>query len=160
MEDTFIVEGLANRRAALAGDIGRTQLRLKQMLLDLESLDAAIRVLDADYPIEKLKPKVLRPTGDWANRGEFGRLILDILRTASKPMSGLDIAREVMKFKLMDTSNKKALWSMRDRVGYVLRKRRKSGIVCSVQGPHLYVLWSLRTDPKLPPAANIPSIAC
>jgi hypothetical protein len=75
-------------------------------------------------------------------------------------MSGLDIAREVMAFKLMDTSNKKALWSMRDRVGYALRKKRKSGVVRSIQGPNLYVLWSLSADSRQPPAANTPSTAC
>ena len=38
----FVVSGLVKRRAELAGDIERTHEQLRQMVLDLENLDATI----------------------------------------------------------------------------------------------------------------------
>jgi hypothetical protein len=99
------------------------QTQLKRMLSDLESLDAAILVFDADYPIEQLRPKGLR-TGNWAARGELLRLIFNILRRAPQPLSALEIARQVVMLKEMDTGNRKERNLMRQRVGHALRKKQ------------------------------------
>jgi hypothetical protein len=39
--DSFVINGLVRRRAALAGDIERTYEALRKMVLDLEALAAA-----------------------------------------------------------------------------------------------------------------------
>jgi len=160
MEDTFIVSGLAKRRAALAGDIGRMQTQLRQMLIDLETLDAAIRIFDADFPIQEIKPKGLRPASNWTTRGEFVRLIFSILRKASEPLSAQDIAREVMVFKQLDTNNQRDMALMRKRVSYALVKKRKSGQLRSHWGPGPYVLWEIAAPITPPSAANSLSTAC
>jgi hypothetical protein len=157
MEDAFIVQGLAKRRAALAGDIGRAQIRLNQMLTDLKSLDAAIRVLDADYPIDKIKPAGLRATGDWAMRGELTRLMFTILRQSHEPMSARDIAFQVMAHKQMDVSRPKVALLMRRRVGEALRKQRHRGQVRSCgKEPGQPLLWETITQPIV---ASTPSTA-
>ena len=46
-----------------------TQADLQRMIRDLENLDATIRLFDADYQIEAIKPKSFRPPDDWAKRG-------------------------------------------------------------------------------------------
>jgi hypothetical protein len=132
MEDKFIVAELAKRRMILAGEIVRMQAELRQMVTNLQTLDAAIRVLDADYPIETLQPKGLRMTGDWANRGEQVRLIFDILRNASKPLSAVEIAREVMLLKQMDANNKKVLSCRKTRIAASMCDRSSFNLSASV----------------------------
>src|SRR5438876_12051337 len=99
MTDTFVISGLAKRRATLAGEIAQTQDRLRQMLIDLDTLDASIRLFDAEYRVERIKPKPPRPRQDWTSRGELTRLIFSILRNATEPLSARDIAIEIMTYK-------------------------------------------------------------
>lgn len=160
MKDKSLISGLAQRRAILSGDIGRMQTQLKQMLSDRDVLDAAIRLLDADYPIEKIKPKGLHSPRKWTTRGELVRLILNILRKAPEPLSAREIACEVMALKQMDNSDPRAVTSMRECVGYALRKKRRSGQVRSQYGPGPFVLWEIAAPIMLPPAANTLSTAC
>ena len=160
MENTFVISGLVKRRATLSGDIGRMQRRLKQMLRDLEALDATIRLFDADYPIEAIKAKERRPPSNWTTRGEFTRLIFNVLRQASEPLSTRDIAREVMALKRMDIADLRAVTSMRERVGYILRKKRRSGDLRSHQGPDQLMFWELAFPIRPLSAASTLSTAC
>jgi hypothetical protein len=57
----FVLNGLVKRRAQLAGDIENTHEALRKMVLDLESLDAAIVLFDPDFEVETIKPKAFRP---------------------------------------------------------------------------------------------------
>ena len=129
MTDTFVIAGLVKRRAVLAGEIGQVQDRLRQLLIDLDTLDAAIRMFDADYRVERIKPKSSRPRNDWTIRGELTRLVFSILRNATKPLSGREIALEIMTFKQMDTGSPKAVESMRQRVGYLFEEETQDRAV-------------------------------
>jgi hypothetical protein len=162
MTDTLVISGLVKRRAILSGEIMQIKKQLKQKLLDLKTLDAAIKMFDADYPIDTIKPKGLRhSSGDWETRGELMRLILSILRNSTTPMSARDIALEVMTLKQMDTSNYNAVLSMRERVGRALRKKRTIGLLCSRKGEEgLPVLWELSKKAKPLYVASSLSTAC
>ncbi len=46
------------------------------MVLDLENLDATVRLFDPTHQVEAIKPKPFRPPKDWANRGEMTRIVL------------------------------------------------------------------------------------
>jgi hypothetical protein len=143
MEDASVVTGLAKRRAILSGEIILLQAQLKQMLLDLNALDTAIRIFDADFPITTLKPKMVRPDTDWKTRGEMIRLIFTILRDAPAPIAARDIALKIMAHKHMDTSREKVVLLMRRRVGCALRKKRRSGHVRCQQEIGQPLLWEL-----------------
>jgi hypothetical protein len=161
MTDTFVISGLVKRRAVLLGEIVQIKKQLKLKLLDLKTLDGAIRLFDADYPIETIKPKGLNPSSDWETRGELTRLIFEVLRNASSPLSARDIAHEVMTLKQMNTGNYKTVLSMRGRVGRALRKKRTIGQIHSHEtGQGLSVLWELPIESRPLSAASNPSIAC
>jgi hypothetical protein len=83
MAELHVVSALAKKHAELSGDIEITQAKLRQMILDLESLDKTLLMFDPDYRIETIKPKAFRPPEDWSKRGEMTRIILGILRQAS-----------------------------------------------------------------------------
>jgi hypothetical protein len=47
-----VIHGLVRRRSELSGDIETTQAKLRQMILDFESLDRTLLMFDPEYKIE------------------------------------------------------------------------------------------------------------
>jgi hypothetical protein len=157
MLEDFVISGLVKRHAALAGEIVHVEKQLKQKLLDQKTLVAAIKLFDADYPIETIKPTGVYSTKNWDKRGELTRLVFDILREACMPMSARDIALQVMLRKQMDTSRPNLIISIRRRVGEALRRNQARGHVHSQERHGQPLLWEMATPL---PVANNPSIAC
>lgn len=138
-----VISGRVKRRAELAGDIDTTQAKLRQMVLDLESLDRTLLMFDPDYKIECIKPKAFRPPEDWSKRGEMTRIILGILRKATEPMTSSDIAVGLIAERALDQTDAKLQRLMTKRVGVALRGIRDRGIATSEQGPGMSVLWRI-----------------
>jgi hypothetical protein len=55
-----------------------------QMLIDLDTHDATIRMSDPDYRVEKTKLKPPQAPKDWTSRRELTRLVCSILRKGPK----------------------------------------------------------------------------
>lgn len=143
MGDTFVLKGLVTKRADLAGEIERTQEALQCMIRDLENLDATIRLFDADYQVEAIKPKTFRPPADWAKRGQMTRIILNVLRQAAEPLTTRDIAFQLMQERALDLEDLRFLRLMTKRCGVALRLQRDKGAVRSAQGPGQYMIWEI-----------------
>ena len=137
----YVLTGLAKRRAELTGKIEATHAHLRQMLADLESLDATILQFDPTFQVEAIQPKAFRPPADWANRGQMSRVVLSILRQAAEPLTTRDIALELLISRAMDKRDQKLLRLMTKRVGVALRTQRENGVVASDQGPGQFQLW-------------------
>ena len=143
MADPHVVTALVKRRAELSGDIETTQAKLRQMILDLESLDKTLLMFDPNYKIECIKPKAFRPPEDWSKRGEMTRIILGILRKATEPMTSSDIAVCLIAERALDQTEEKLQRLMTKRVGVALRGLRDRDIARSKPGPGMSVLWTL-----------------
>ncbi|MEX0851813.1 MAG: hypothetical protein WD036_00805 [Bauldia sp.] len=141
--DTFVLSGLVKKRAQLAGDIENAQTDLQRMIRDLENLHATIRLFDADYDIPAIKPKSFRPPDNWSKRGEMTRIILNVLRQASEPLTTRDVAFQVMAERALDTGDVRLLRLMTKRCGVALRYQRDKGLVRSAQGPCQYHTWEI-----------------
>ncbi len=141
--ETHVLSGLMKRRAELAGDIELAHEKLRQMVADLENLDATIRIFDPSIAPETIKPKAFRPPPDWAHKGEMSRLVLSILRQAVEPLTSRDIALQMLIERAMDKSDQRLLRLMVKRVGVSLRIQRENGTVRAEQGPGQYQLWEV-----------------
>lgn len=139
----YVVTGLVKRRAELTGEIEATHARLRQMVADLENLDATLRMFAPDMQIEAIRPKAFRPPADWANRGQMTRICLSILRQAAEPMTTRDIALELLVTRALDRNDQRLLRLMTKRVGVALRGQRDNGAVRSEQGPGQYQVWEI-----------------
>ena len=124
----YMVTGLVKRRAALAGDMKRAQEALSQMARDLETLDAAIKLVAPDMEIEAIAPKFVKPPEDWSRRGEMSRQVLSILRTSPKPLTAREIASRMIVDRGL-AATPKLLNLMTRRVSTCLRDRREQGLV-------------------------------
>jgi hypothetical protein len=127
----YMVTGLVKRRAELAGEMRRTQDALAQMARDLETLDAAIKLVAPDLDIPAIAPKFVRPPDDWSRRGEMSRQVLTILRLAGKSLTSREIAAQMIVDKGL-AATPKLLGLMTKRVSTCLRDRREQGLVANV----------------------------
>lgn len=143
MAEAHVVSALVKKRAELSGDIETTQAKLRQMILDLESLDKTLLMFDPDYRIECIKPKAFRPPEDWSKRGEMTRIILGILRQSTEPMTSSDIAVQLIAERALDQTDAKLQRLMTKRVGVALRGLRDRDVAQSKPGPGMSVLWAL-----------------
>lgn len=124
----YMVTGLVKRRAELAGAMKRTQADLGQMARDLETLDAAIKLVAPDLDIPAIAPKMVKPPEDWSRRGEMSRQIFAIMRTSGKPLTGREIAAQMIVNRGL-AATPKLMNLMTRRVAGCLRDRREQGLV-------------------------------
>ena len=139
----LVVMGLMKRRAMLTHEIEQTHDRLRQMVIDLENLDATLLQFDPKLEIESIKPRAFRPPKDWSKRGEMMRLIFSVLRRASEPLTTRDIAFELIVERALDKTDQRLIRLMSKRVGVALRHQRDAGHVRAVLGPGQYNLWEM-----------------
>ncbi|HEY5047527.1 MAG TPA: hypothetical protein VII49_05860 [Rhizomicrobium sp.] len=141
-----VINGLMKRRAKLTNEIEETHERLRQMVVDLENLDATLLQFDPKLEIETIRPRAFRPPKDWAKRGEMMRLIYSVLRRATEPLTTRDIAFELIVERALDKQDQNL---MSKRVGVALRGQKAAGRLRSFQGPGQYMLWEIvRETPK------------
>ena len=140
----YVITGLVKRRAAITGEIERTHERLRDLLSNLEHLDATILQFEPDHQVEAIRPKAFRPPKDWANRGQMTRIVLSILRQAAEPLTTRDIALELLVSRALDRNDQRLLRLMTKRVGVALRGQRDKCAVRSEQGPGQYMMWTIR----------------
>jgi hypothetical protein len=142
MKNEHVISGLIAKRAELAGRIEFAQAELRQMLIDLDSLDATIRLFDPEIDLVEIKPKPL-PARNQAFRGEVSRIVLGTLRKAGRPLPTHEIALHVMASRSLNTADKPLLRTLSKRVGAGLRHYRKLGLIRSVSGPDRIMLWEI-----------------
>lgn len=140
----YVLNGLIKRRAELAGEIEALHDKLHKMLADLETLDQALSIFDPTLPVETIKPRAFRPPSDWAEYGQMTRIVLNILRMSSEPMSTRDIATQMLIERALSSDDRRLLNNMTKRVGVALRRQRDQDIVRSWQGPGMWMLWEIK----------------
>jgi hypothetical protein len=128
----YMVTGLVKRRAELAGEMKATQEALSQMARDLETLDAAIKLVAPELDIPAIAPKMVRPPDDWSRRGEMSRVVFGIMRAANKPLTSREIAAQMIVQRGL-ASTPKLLNLMSRRIAGCLRDRREQGLVANVE---------------------------
>lgn len=91
MSESHVVSALVAKRAELTGRIQHFQVQIQQISIEVDHLDATLQLFDPDYDLLSIRPKGIRSINPWFAKGEMSRLALDLLRTASTPLSTCDI---------------------------------------------------------------------
>ena len=142
MAEPHVLTGLISKRAEIAGQIEHTQDKLRQLVIDLDHVDAAIHIFDPDIELEKIKARPVPPQHQ-AFRGEVTRILLAALRNAKQPLTTADLAHRVMAERGLDTANVHLLKIITKRTGACLRHWQAKGTASKRKGPGQYVLWEL-----------------
>lgn len=143
MAESHVVPALIRKRAEIAGQIEHAQSTLRQLIIDLDNLDATIRLFRPDIDLEEIKPKPLPPRHH-AYKGEVSRIVLEALRQSDKPLTAQELAQHVMAERGLNTADKRLVKAIGKRVGACLRHNRERGVMRSTKGPGQFLVWSIR----------------
>jgi len=99
MGNTFVISGLRDKRARIAGEIIQAQEVVARRTKELLAIDAVIRLFSPDCNPDMIAP--IRPSshGLFFQYKELGRMCLDALRIAGKPVTLDWIAAHVILAK-------------------------------------------------------------
>jgi hypothetical protein len=61
MENEHVISGLIRKRKEIAGLIEDVQLRMRQLIIDLDNIDATIRLFQPEIDLEEIRPSPLPP---------------------------------------------------------------------------------------------------
>lgn len=128
MKNEHVLSGLMKKRGELAGQIEDTQTRLRMLIIDLDNIDATIRIFDPDIDLAEIKAKPLPPRNH-AFKGEVSRIVFQVLRHAKAPMTAQEIAQHVMAGRGLNTSDRRLVKVIGKRVGACLRHHRERGLL-------------------------------
>ena len=142
MENEHALSALLRKRAELAGLFEHHQANARQLLIDIDSLDATIRMFAPDIDLAAVKPKPLPPRHA-AYKGEVARIVLGTLRDAKRPCSTQELTMHVMAERGMNTADKRLVKTVTKRVGACLRHHRNKGLLRSTEGIGKRITWEV-----------------
>lgn len=129
MSESYVVTGLVAIRAELTGQIEHFQSQIRQISMELDHLDATLLLFNPDYNLLSIKPKGIRSTNPWFLKGEISRLTLEILRTATAPVSTCDITDALIVRKSIAIEGTKERDRLIKSLLGALQQMRKRGVV-------------------------------
>lgn len=137
-----VLSGLIRKRQEIEAELDVAQSRTRQLVLDIDAVDATIRLFapDLDLSVIKVRPT---PRRHEAHRGDTSRLILSLLREAGEPLSHRELTVRVMEARGLNVADRALALTMRTRIGASLRGMRERGRLVSGEGKGTSVLWSL-----------------
>lgn len=137
MSETHVVSALVAKRAELTGIIAHFQSEIRQASMDLDRLDAVLKLFAPDYDLSGIKPKGIRNANPWFAKGEMSRLALDVLRTASQPLSTCHLTEALIARKgivIEGTKERERLIKSLLAALQVMRKREIVEMVGRIKG--------------------------
>ena len=142
MEHEHVINGLMRRRQEIADALEAAQGKVRQLVLDIDAVDAVIRLFQPDTPIGLVR---VRPTPrrHQAIRGESSRLILRMLGEAGGPMTTRDILLQVMEARGLNAADRDMYEAMRRRGSACQRGLRERGQLASEGKAGAGVKWWL-----------------
>lgn len=141
MVTSHAVTALREKRGELAGQIDALQDQLRQAFIDMDHIDATLRMFVPDIELDEIKPKPLPPRHR-AFKGQVTRAILAMLRTDG-PMDAKTITLRLMAERELNLNDKGLQKAMRKRIGAALRNMRDRALVVSEQGKGGLLRWSI-----------------
>lgn len=133
------ITALRDKRGELAGTIDALQDQLRQAFIDMDHIDATLRMFVPDIELEEIKPKPLPPRHR-AFKGQVTRSILAMLRKEG-PMDAKAITLRLMAERELNVNDSGLQKAMHKRIGAALRNLRERTLVSSEQGKGGLLVW-------------------
>lgn len=143
MAEPHVVTALKAKRGELAGAIDALQDQLRQAMIDMDHIDATLRMFDPDIELDEIRPKPLPPRHR-AFKGQVTRAILAMLRSEGA-MDARAITLRLMAERELNVNDKGLQKAMHKRIGAALRNLRERHLVVSDQVKGGLLLWAVRS---------------
>ena len=141
MVTTHAITALRDKRGELAGQIDALQDQLRQAFIDMDHIDATLRMFQPDIELDEIKPKPLPPRHR-AFKGQVTRAILAMLRKEG-PMDAKAITLRLMAERELNVNDSGLQKAMHKRIGAALRNLRERTLVASEQGRGGLLVWTI-----------------
>ncbi|HVY86013.1 MAG TPA: hypothetical protein VG943_12830 [Caulobacterales bacterium] len=128
MQGEHTINALSRKRGELVGKITHLQDSLRALVIDLDHIDATLRIIHPEIDLEPIKVRPVPPVHR-AFQGEISEIALDMLREAGSPLTSAEIAERVMQERGLDLRNAVLRRTMVKRIGAALGKWRREGII-------------------------------
>jgi hypothetical protein len=135
------ITALRDKRGELTGQIDALQDQLRSAMIDLDHIDATLRMFDPDIELDEIRPKPLPPRHH-AFKGQVTRSILAMLRSEGA-MDAKAITIRLMAERELNAADKVLVKAMHKRIGAALRNLRERTLVRSEQPKGGPLVWSL-----------------
>ncbi len=142
MAEPHVATALIRKRGEIAGQIEHAQTVLRQLIIDLDNLDATLRLFVPDIELEDIKPRPFPPRHA-AFKGEVTRIVFETLRQANEPMMAQQIAQRVMAERGLNAADKRLVRLIGKRAGACLRHWRNKGLLKSNAGVGRRIVWEI-----------------
>lgn len=113
---------------------------LRQFIIDLDNIDAAIRIFDPDIDLAEIRPQPLPPRSA-AFKGQVTQAIFSYLREAKGPLTTRQMTDRVMSDRGLNTLDKQLVRLIMKRVGAACKHHRNLGRMRSLRGTDGLMLW-------------------
>jgi hypothetical protein len=140
MAEPHVISALTAKRSELAGIITHHRKEITRLSAEVNVLDATIKLFDPDYRINAIKPKRYHRRNDFFKHSEAHKLLLDIIRTARKPISTIEIAEEAQHRKGLELDSDK-LSAFKATICTALSRQRRLGLITEVTKDRGTSVW-------------------
>ena len=127
-----VLSGLLRKRQEIAAEIEAHQSRLHGLVVDIDALDATIRLFSPTLDISTERVRAT-PRRHGVQPGDTSKLVMSLLRE-SGPMSQRQIVLEVMEHRGLNVADRALYTIMRNRTGASLRGLVKRGTLAQSAG--------------------------
>ncbi|MBY0420784.1 MAG: hypothetical protein K2Q06_00670 [Parvularculaceae bacterium] len=137
MERPNTVSGLLEKRRQLADDLKEAEKAVRNLRIDLDHIDATIRLFTEDAPTRVAS----RPVAHRATRGAK-RHVMEALKVARSPVTSLEVATAYISARGLAAADETQVL-IRKRVGACLTDLKARGIVKEIPQARINKGWLL-----------------
>jgi hypothetical protein len=144
MAESLVVTGLVTKRGELAGEVEHHRRELQRLADELGHVDATIRLFDPSYDLSTIRTRKRGHRHQWFGQGECQRLVLEILRETTTPLSGNNLTHALLVRKGLEDQHEASI-HVKKSTSAVLRRLLAKGVVCRSSLPDGTRVWE-RSD--------------
>lgn len=111
----------------LGGQIFENRQRYDELSHQMRHVEAVIKLLDPAYNLARITVKRRQPN-KWFNRGTLHRRALDVLRTATEPMTTTELANAVLAAHGVQDASKDDVLSIALGIQHSLKNHEGKGV--------------------------------
>lgn len=138
--DMYALNALKHKRASIASEIVQLERQLRHRKEMLVHVDATLKLLDPSIEVKGIRPKRAPQRIKLFRQGELGRMIIDAMRRAQRPVSLYEIVSAILA---AGGHGEEARRTVAGRVRGNLAYLTKQGKV-SKKGDQRDAVWSIK----------------
>lgn len=138
------INTLTQLHAELAGKIDYNRKSGDKLRMQMMQVEAVIKMLRPDFPINRIAPKRRNTGNPWFKRGTLYRSAIDVLRLSGKPLTAREMTMAVLDGKTPTPPTRKQEIDVQAAILAALRNHSGKGVEPVGEGRP--VRWRLMGD--------------